>query len=76
MPRLNQYTRRFTLVACAIGLVILGAVYVHSHPLVFNESFFGHAHCINGGGLALVMYAHAHGGRFPYPQTATARHCC
>lgn len=54
-----------------IGLSILivalsFTVYVRTHPLVFNESFWGHAHCIVGGGLALGLYASEHGGHFPY----------
>src|SRR5438045_8719271 len=40
--------------------------YVKTHPLVFNESFFGHAHCIVGGGMSLRTYATEHHGRFPY----------
>jgi hypothetical protein len=40
--------------------------YVKAQPLVFNESFFTHAHCIVGGGMDLIMYAHEHNGRFPY----------
>ncbi len=55
--------------ALAVGLVVLGVVlgwlYVKTHPLVFNESLWGHAHCIKGGGLSLLTYAHDHGGRFP-----------
>jgi hypothetical protein len=51
-------------VALAV-IVIVCVVYVRNHPLVFNESFFGHAHCITGGGLALVCYASGHFGNYP-----------
>ena len=50
-------------------LAVGGAVcfiYIRTHPLVFNESFLGHAHCMAGGGLELRHYAEEHGGRFPY----------
>lgn len=39
--------------------------YVRTHPLVFNESFFEHAHCIVQTGLAFNTYASEHDGRFP-----------
>jgi hypothetical protein len=54
-----------------VGLVVvlMGAVcaslYVRSHPLVFNESLWGHAHCMPQVGLALRMYANEHGGQYP-----------
>ena len=38
---------------------------MRSHPLVFNESFLSHAHCIVQTGLALRIYASDHGGHFP-----------
>lgn len=53
------------LLLAAVAL-ILTAVYVHTHPLVFNESFWGHAHCIKIAGLTMHAYAGQHGGRFPY----------
>jgi hypothetical protein len=42
------------------------AIYIHTHPLVFNESFWGHAHCIAVGGLSFRSYATDHHGKFPY----------
>lgn len=52
---------------CAIVVIVaFGAVYVRTHPLVFNESFLEHAHCIVGGGLSLSSYAQEHEGRFPF----------
>ena len=44
---------------------LIGAIYVFTHPLVFNESFFGHAHCIAIAGGTLRQYSVEHGGRFP-----------
>jgi len=58
--------RLLTVLAVVIALVTLGTIYVRSHPLVFNESFFGHAHCIVIGGIDLGRYAQDHDGRFPY----------
>lgn len=49
------------LVLCGAGVVY----YVRTHPLVFNESFWEHAHCLKAGGMALHSYAHEHGDRFP-----------
>ena len=51
--------------AAAVGVAACVA-YVRTHPLVFNESFFEHAHCMKGAGLALNAYAHDHNGRFPF----------
>lgn len=58
--------RRFAVLLCA-GLVIVAlcSYFVRTHPLVFNESFLNHAHCIKGTGLSLLAYAEDHGGRFP-----------
>jgi hypothetical protein len=59
--------RRFRKPAIGVTLSLLaGAIYVCTHPLVFNESFCGHAHCIKGGGLSLIAYASDHQGKFPY----------
>jgi hypothetical protein len=46
-------------------LVVAGVFYVRSRPLVFNESFWGHAHCIPQAGVGLRQYAGDHGGLFP-----------
>ncbi len=45
---------------------VLGAYYVKSHPLVFNESLWSHAHCMAQAAGALETYARTHEGRFPY----------
>jgi hypothetical protein len=44
----------------------VGFVYIKAHPLVFNESFFQHAHCIKQADGMLEQYAITHGGRFPF----------
>src|SRR4051812_41091562 len=44
----------------------VGAWYVKTHPLVFNESFWEHAHCMPQASGLLFSYAQDHDGRFPY----------
>jgi hypothetical protein len=44
----------------------LAVWYVKSHPLVFNESFWEHAHCMPQAALSFKTYALDHQGRFPY----------
>jgi hypothetical protein len=39
--------------------------YIKAHPLVFNESFFEHAHCMMQVGSALRLYASDHDGKYP-----------
>jgi hypothetical protein len=34
-------------------------------PLVFNESWYSHKHCIKQWGMALKIYADDNGGKFP-----------
>ena len=46
-------------------LVLAVTIYIRTNPMVFNESFFGHAHCIPQAGLALRQYAGEHWGNFP-----------
>jgi len=57
-----------TVVFLGSAVVVLACcvVYVRAYPLVFNESFFGHAHCMKSAGLGLEAYAADHGGRFPF----------
>lgn len=67
--RHGMTSRRKKVLAVVSMFAVLAAacvLYVQGHPLVFNESFFGHAHCIKGGGLGLEGYAHEHGGMFPF----------
>ena len=49
-----------------IAGTVLGVWYVKSHPLVFNESFWEHAHCMPQAGAAFRQYALDHAGQFPY----------
>lgn len=53
------------LLGLAVLVVLLTAWYVHAHPLVFNESFWTHAHCMKIGYFALLDYADSHDGKFP-----------
>jgi hypothetical protein len=46
-------------------LTLLAAIYVRTHPLVFNESMWGHAHCMPQATLPLLAYSSDHGGKFP-----------
>ena len=62
-------TLKKSLTACAVALGAFagGRVYfMKMDPLVFNESFWTHAHCMKMAGLDLVEYAQEHGGRYPY----------
>ncbi|MDB6109472.1 MAG: hypothetical protein JWR69_1222 [Pedosphaera sp.] len=58
--------RLFAVLSIAGVLVALSVYYVKAHPLVFNESFLEHAHCIVQAGMSLGNYAADHEGRFPY----------
>ena len=60
--------RRKAIVGVAATLLLLtglSAWFVSAHPLVFNESFFGHAHCIACVYTGLGQYAAEHGGAYP-----------
>lgn len=62
-----KLAKRLSFIAFAIAVVVgICVYYVRTHPLVFNESFWGHAHCIKGGGMHLKVYAHDHDGRYPF----------
>ena len=61
--------RRFlflVFLGCGLAAAVFGNYYVKSHPLVFNESLWDHAHCMPQASMALVTYADDHGGMFPY----------
>lgn len=59
--------RRLAISFCAAAASLgFCAYYIRTNPLVFNESFWGHAHCIKGGGLSLMAYARDHDGQFPF----------
>lgn len=64
---MKKNTKKRLLVGCSccIATGLITAWYVHSHPLVFNESFWEHAHCIGQATTPLAIYASEHGGRFP-----------
>lgn len=56
---------RVVIGGCMAALITFCVFYIRTHPLVFNESFFEHAHCIVITGLSLDSYASEHGGRYP-----------
>jgi hypothetical protein len=60
--------RRFWILVLAFYTACggLGFYYVKCHPLVFNESLWGHAHCMAMAATSLSTYAYDHGGQFPY----------
>ena len=47
-----------------VPLVIF--IYIKTHPLVFNESWFEHSHCIAQAYNALRIYSDQNNGSFPY----------
>jgi hypothetical protein len=59
-------SRLLKLVPVVIIVAALGIWYVKSHPLVFNESLWEHAHCMPQAAGAILQYAHEHDGQFPY----------
>jgi hypothetical protein len=61
---MHRRWRGILLFVCVLGLLV--ALYIRTHPQVFNESFWQHAHCIKIAGLQLHAYAGEHHGRFPY----------
>jgi hypothetical protein len=55
-----------TCLSVSVAVIVCGICYVKAHPLVFNESFFEHAHCIVQTGSAFRNYAADHSGQFPF----------
>jgi hypothetical protein len=53
------------LAVAALVLAISTYFYVKTHPLVFNESFWEHAHCMKIATMTLLNYAAHHNGQFP-----------
>src|SRR5512138_2925422 len=45
--------------------VLFAVRFIRSHPLVFNESLWEHAHCMPQVTLSLLTYAIDNGGRLP-----------
>ena len=66
-PSIRRPQRKWFGRACIVFTLLFFAVtiYVRTHPMVFNESFFGHAHCMPQASGALTQYALDHAGRFP-----------
>ena len=65
MNKKSKRTLLLALLVCLLALVVGGYLYVRMHPLVFNESFLQHAHCIACVAGALDRYASDHDGHFP-----------
>jgi hypothetical protein len=65
MIRRRWLWRLIVLLTLTAFAVASGAVYIHAHPLVFNESFWDHAHCMKAGTLELINYANKHQDKFP-----------
>jgi hypothetical protein len=62
----SRWPKRLAVAGLILLLIALAtAVYVRTHPLVFNESFWGHDHCIAQVGMALRIWANDHGGKYP-----------
>jgi hypothetical protein len=62
-----EIKKPLAITLCSVGVVaVFCTCYVTAHPMVFNESFFEHAHCWKIAAGYLNQYALEHGGRFPY----------
>ena len=59
----SKWVRRVS--GAFLALMAAVVIFVRLNPVVFNESFFMHAHCNRILDGALLMYAREHGGRFP-----------
>lgn len=64
MPKAKRRFAVLVLVGVAMTMG-MAFCYVKAHPLIFNESFWTHAHCIAQTGLSLRLYAEDHDGQFP-----------
>jgi hypothetical protein len=54
------------ILVTVVLVVALSRYYAKTHPLVFNESFWQHAHCIKQAGGSFSIYASDHYGKFPF----------
>ncbi len=64
---MSRKKKLLSLSLCVVGALAFScAVYVQRHPLIFNESFFGHAHCWRMAEGYLKQYAAENEGRFPF----------
>ncbi len=61
----QRYWTRIALVG-SLFCIAFCIYYVKSHPLVFNESLWQHAHCMPQAASAFRLYAEENGRRFPY----------
>ena len=60
-------SRRIKMFFGAVGIMILAGIVVRKmNPLVCNESFFMHAHCIKIADGELEQYAITHDGNYPF----------
>lgn len=61
--------RKLKILLMTGGILVLlgctGVIYVKTHPIIFNESFLDHPHCIKQAVMQLLGYAKDHGGKFP-----------
>jgi hypothetical protein len=64
-PKLRKRGKLKVALLITIAAVVGLFAFVKLNPLIFNESFLGHAHCITQAGLALRFYANEHGGHYP-----------
>jgi hypothetical protein len=60
----NWRLRLLIVAGILVALAAWGTFYV-THPLVFNELFWSHAHCMPQATFELISYADKHGGKFP-----------
>ena len=65
-PTLSRPRRLLRILPYVAAAVVAVVAFVFTHPLVFNESFAGHAHCIALAGLSFETYAQEHAGRYPF----------
>jgi len=64
-PQLRKRGKLKIASLIAIVAVVGLFAFVKMNPLIFNESFLGHAHCIKIADAALNIYVQEHGA-FPY----------
>ncbi len=58
--------KKWAILAAGVGVLAISTyIYAKTHPLVFNESMWEHAHCMKIATLTLLNYAAHHNGQFP-----------
>ena len=72
--KLAKKQKKVKLGCFAVMLIVTSGllIYIKTQPLVFNESWLEHAHCITQVGLALRMYSEANNDYFPYSKKGYA----